>query len=79
MLVGSASFANTIDPVKKLSVEKPATTIMVEESKTKDAKSQKPAGLYCSSTIGTVSATYWFCDCDALYAAVSKAAGAHKR
>ena len=74
MLVGSASFANTNDPVK----EKSAVTVATEKvenyknSETEDKNADD--SLRCSVTIGDVHMSCWFCNCDrlrsdALYAA----------
>lgn len=66
MLMGTASFANTGDPVKELPVVL-ATTKKVEQSnKVNNEEKVKDDSLYCSVTVGANSASCWFCSCSEL-------------
>lgn len=71
MLMGTASFANTGDPVKKLPIV-PTKTEKIEQDQKDDTDSKvKDDGLYCSVTVGANSASCWFCSCSALAASLT--------
>ena len=68
MFVGTASFANTGDPVKELPVL-PATTTKIEvvNENTENANQIEDEALRCkvsvSDGISTVTLSCWFCNC----------------
>ncbi len=65
MLVGTVSFANPGDPIKKLPVET-ATTVKTEVVKKVVETKVADDAIYCSVTIGDVSMSCWFCNCNDL-------------
>lgn len=76
MFVGTASFANTGDPVKELPVV-PATTTKIEvvNENTENANQIEDEAIHCKVTIGDVSMSCWFCNCKDLQDAALIAAG----
>lgn len=66
MLVGTASFANTGDPVKKLPVV-PENTEKVEKTSEVVAEEKvSDDAIHCKVTNGIDTYTCWFCNCGTL-------------